>query len=311
MTRSEKELRAVYREPLDPAALGRLRATIGELGMPAVRSRRSRWLAPAAVAAVVVAVFAAIAGYGLGGGRGGAGGVLRLWADFPVNASPRPLVLTGPAIIDPASGFPADGAAKLAYVYGSFELATTLPTGPATVNGQQVSTAAQALAELRDQGDGKKPALKPLPITGVEFGSGTFSTDRGQRTLPAWTFHFAGVSDPARVLAVPPFDRWPLPGMPMGDGSEGGATISADGNQVTVSFIGPEPGNGPCGAEYSAEVEQSSTAVSISVRELPNPNADQASCSLVGYIRTVTVTLQSPLGNRVVIDAHGIPLPVG
>jgi len=119
------------------------------------------------------------------------------------------------------------------------------------------------------------------------------------------------------VLAIPPTDRWPLPGMPTGDGGRGGVTISPDGSHLTMSFIGAAPGTGACEAEYTADIAQSATAVSISTRELPGHGKGQEGgnyqeiCDLVGYNRTVTVTLQSPLGNRVVVDSRGVPLPAG
>jgi hypothetical protein len=314
MTRTEDDLRAAYRESPDPAALTRLRAFLWELGVPAAQSPRNRrrWLAPVSAAAVVIAAFASIVVHDRtvdsGGGTGNGKKALQLWAAFPVDASPRPLVLTDSEVIGPANGFAPDGDAKLAFIYGAFELKTTLPTGPSSVNGQQVMTAAQALAELRSQSGEKKSVPNPLPIIAVQFGSGMFSTDRGIRSLPAWIFRFAGVTDPALVLAIPPFDRWPLPGMPTGDGGPGPVSISPDGRQLTLSFIGAQAGTGPCGAEYTADVKQSATAVSISTRELPKPNGDRGQCTLVGYTRTVTVTLSSPLGNRVVVDSHGLPI---
>jgi hypothetical protein len=309
MTRSEEDLRAVYRQPPDPAALTRLRASIGELGAPAARSRRnrSRWLAPVFAAAVLIAVFASITVHGFGHRGTGSGGPLGMWADFPVNASPRPLVLTGPAILDPANGFPTADA-KLAYLDGDFEVRTTLPTGPSTVDGQQVITAAQALAQLRSAGDGKT-ASSPLSITAVTFGTGRFSTDRGTRTLPAWTFRFENVTNPALVLAIPPTDRWPRADMPKNDSGDNSVSISPDGSQLTLSFVGVAPGTGPCQAEYTADIRESATAVSISPpRELPHSGRDPGQCDLVGYTRTVTVTLRSPLGNRVVVNSQGVPL---
>lgn len=314
MTRTEDDLRAVYRQSPDPAALVRLRSLVDDLGIPAARipRNRSRWLAPVIAAAVLIAVFASIAVHGFGHRGTGSGGPLGMWADFPVNASPRPLVLTGPEILDPVNGFTPDGDAKLAYIYGEFELKTTLPTGPSTANGQPVITAAQALAVLRSQGDGKKPAAKPVQITAVSLGTGSFSTDRGRRTLPAWTFRFAGVTNPAMVLAIPQTDRWPLADMPKNDGGEDGVSISRDGSQITLSFVGAEAGTGPCQAEYTADVTESSTAVLISTpRELPHHGSGQGSCDGVGYTRQVTVTLHSPLGNRVVINSHGVPLAAG
>src|SRR5689334_19067541 len=97
--------------------------------------------------------------------------VLRLWADFPVDASPRPLVLAGPDVHGPWRGFP-DGLAKMAFLSGSFELVTALPAGPATVDGQPVMSAAQALARLRSES--AELTAPPLSITGAELGTAEF-----------------------------------------------------------------------------------------------------------------------------------------
>ena len=142
---------------------------------------------------------------------------LELWASFPVDAVPRPLVLTGPDILNPASGF-TGGEDKWAYISGSFELRTTLPIAPVTVAGQLLSSAAEALAEFRSEDGTEEPGTTSLAITGVELSTGTFSTDRGVRELPAWSFRFDGVAEPALVLAIPAADRWPRPGMPTNDG---------------------------------------------------------------------------------------------
>src|SRR6185503_17789637 len=129
----------------------------------------------------------------------------------------------------------------------------------------------------------------------VTFGTGTFSTDRGTRSLPAWIFRFTNVVDPALVLAIPPTDRWPRPGMPKNDGGDGSVSISRDGRQLTLSFVGAAAGTGPCQAEYTADIRESETAVSISPpRELPHRGGQAlGGCDLVGYDRTVTLTLQS------------------
>jgi hypothetical protein len=308
-------------------------ADVDDLGEPAAGPGRrthppARWLAPMVAAVVVVAVFGVIATVGWSrhhtgnaapGNTSGSSATLGLWASFPVDAVPRPLVLTGPDVLDPASGF-GSGNGKLAFISGDFELRTTLPVAPVTVKGQRISSAAEALAELRGEGT-KPPEATPLAITGVGLSIGTFPTDRGARELPAWSFRFAGVAEPALVLAISPADRWPRPGMPTNDGPPAGATISADGTKATVSFLGAAAGTGPCQAEYAADVRQARTSVLVSIRQLPHPkdspdpkptdNGDPATmCAAVGYTRTVTVNLQPPLGNRVLIDAHGAPLPV-
>jgi hypothetical protein len=231
---------------------------------------------------------------------------LRMWAGFPVTASPRPLVLAGPAILDPSSGF--NGEDKIAYLSGNFEVAAPLPTDTATALGQHVIAAEVALNLLRTLGaNNKSGTTTGLKITRAELGTGVFSTDRGPRSLPAWIFTFTGVSQPARVLAIPATDRWPRPGMPSGDGV-GGVSISNDGRQVTLHFVGAPPGSGPCDAQYAADITQTATAVQLSARELPNPNSSAKTvCIAVGYTRTVTVKLEPALGNRVLISANGAP----
>jgi hypothetical protein len=70
----------------------------------------------AAGTALVVLVGWGVAGSGAPSQRGGQQlrRALRAWSGFAVSASPRPLVLVGPQVADPAGGFPS-GAIKLAY----------------------------------------------------------------------------------------------------------------------------------------------------------------------------------------------------
>ncbi len=241
---------------------------------------------------------------------------LSLWQDFPAQASPRPLVLTGPAIDDPATGFP-NGDDKPAYISGHFTVATTLPGGSASWQQQPLITADQALADLRDSGQEMTPPTSAsLSITAVKLGTATFSTDRGQRSLPAWVFSFAGVRYPASVLAIAPAHRWPKTPPPSQDTERLAARIAPGGDTVTITFIGAAAGTGPCEAQYAADISQSSTAVVVSVRELPAatsqpaPSGDVAmGCADVGYRRELAVTLSPVLGSRVLIDSYGAPIP--
>jgi hypothetical protein len=273
--------------------------------------RRKRWLVPLIAAVVVVLAVAAIAAIGWRSHRGtasaGAPAALRWWANFPVDASPRPLVLTGDDTVDP-KGFATENPNMVHS--GRFQLRATLPAGPGTVNGQPVRSAADALAELRSVGVTVPIGSAPLTITAVRLDTATFWTDRGSRKQLAWSFRFAGAAEPAYVLAVPPADRWPRPGMPTRDlGTAIGATVSADGTRATLTFIGAAAGTGPCEAEYAADVVQSRTAVSISERALPNSNDKPGvACNLAGYFRTVTATLRPPLGNRVLVNSYGAAL---
>ena len=325
MTRTEDDLRAAYEAPVDQSALDRLARLVGELastvGSAAPRHRsRQAWLAPlfAAVGIVVLAVGIALAVGHHDASRPATGttpvasaiksSVLQLWAKFPVDASPRPLVLTGTAVNDPSTGFP-NGDDKIAYLAGNFELGVALPATLSTADGQKVITSADALAVLRASG-GAPPATASLTITAVQLGVSTFSTDRGRQLLPAWSFHFAGVAQPASVLAVPPSERWSPSGSQNSRPALLSATIAADGQHIEIGFTGSPAGTGPCNAQYAAVTAQTATAVAVAVREIPNPSASSiTACAAVGASRTVAVTLTSPLGNRVLVDANGTAIP--
>lgn len=231
---------------------------------------------------------------------------LRDWAAFPVDAVPRPLVLTGPSIIDPASGF-ANSDDKVAYLSGSFDLMSRLPSAAATADGREVMTAQSALTMLKDAGAGNRPTSTHLQITHVTLGAATFETDRGAQLLPAWIFRLRGVTDPAFVLALPQTQWWPKLGVPS---SQIVSQKAASSRHVTISFVGAPPGSGPCDAEYTADVAESPTAVMVTPRALPKPKpTGNYFCNAIGYGRTVTVTLSAPLGNRVLLTPAGPPLP--
>lgn len=321
MKRTEAEIRAAYLAAPDAAALDRLNTVIDTLAEPQahkpLHQRRSMRLAPLLAGLAVVVV-------GIGGGTllhrqhndasggstisGSESAALRLWAGFPVDASPRPVVLTGAAINDPATGF-TNAAEKIAYLSGDFDLGTALPSAPRASGGQPIMSASDALAILRGQGAGAPAPTTALRITDVHLGNSTFSTDRGPRSLPAWIFTLAGVTDPAGVLAIPPAHRWPQSGQPHHP-ARFTVTFSSDRHRATISFVGGPSGNGPCGAEYSIHLAQSSTAVEVSIQQLPSPNTSSATaCTTIALSRSLTVTLNPALGNRVMVDSSGTPLP--
>ena len=241
---------------------------------------------------------------------------LSLWNDFPADSSPRPLVLTGPTIDNPSTGFTGDD--KEAYLSGHFTVATTLPSGSSRWEQQPLMTADQALADLRSSSLGASTTSTYLLVTAAHLGTATFSTDRGPRSLPAWLFSFAGVRDPASVLAIAPANRWPKAARPPWDTEDLVATIAPGGASVTIMFTGAAAGTGPCTAQYETSTAQSSSAVAIAIRQLPGstsepPNPDNLAeaCNAIGYRREVTVELSPALGGRVLVDSHGAPLPAG
>jgi hypothetical protein len=240
---------------------------------------------------------------------------LSLWNNFPADSSPRPLVLTGPTINAPSSGFTGNG--KEAYMSGHFTVATTLPSGSSTWEQQQLITADQAFADLRGSSPGAPSTSTYLLITAARLGTATFSTDRGQRSLPAWLFTLAGVRDPVSVLAIAPANRWPkAPELPEGS-ARLVAKIAPGGTTVIIMFIG-SAGTGPCSAQYETSTAQSSSAVAIAIRQVTGSTSQRPkrgnvaqACAAIGYPREVTVTLTPALGGRVLIDSDGAPVPAG
>jgi hypothetical protein len=226
---------------------------------------------------------------------------LEAWSTFPVNATPRPLVLTTDPVSAPASGFRTTDA-KEAFLSGAFVAPSALPAGPQHADGYPVVSAAQAFATMRAEGSpavGAPRPPTPLVITDVRFGTSSFGTDRGTRLLPAWLFSFQDVTRPASVLAVDSSSRFPAPSASLGMSSVG-ARLDPDGRTATIRFVGAAPGRGPCTADYTVDQLPSNTAIAIRVRET---RREEGNCIAVGYSRHANIVLASPLGNRVLVDA--------
>jgi hypothetical protein len=226
---------------------------------------------------------------------------LRLWVTFPVDAVPRPLVLTGPSVIGPPTGFP-DGDTKEAYLSGTLDLPTTFPRGPSNRDGFPLIDAKQA-ARLLIKGDKMQPARTRLSVTEVRLASAVFDTDRGPRRLPAWLYSLRRVADPVAVLAIAPSALFTPPREAARSSSIDASTVAQDPRTVIVRFIGG-PSQGPCSADYAIDALESHTAVAVQIREVSrNSSADSSErCASEGH-RTVTVRLVTPLGPRVLISA--------
>lgn len=242
--------------------------------------------------------------------------LLQAWSGFPVNASPRPLVLIGSHVVGP-SRFPNDEM-KIAFLSGRFDLQAQLPSGPASAQGFPISSAAAALAMLRSSKlapttPASGSSTRGLEITAVSLGSRSFMTDRGDQSLPAWLFTLAGVDGPAGVLAVAPSAQWSPPGLPHPDSGAAlvnGGTIGSDRRTLTAWFTGGPAGTGPCTASYDLRLTESATAVVVTLVEHYHSSAGTV-CDLVGHERNASAILSRPLGARAVLDAvSGQPIPI-
>jgi hypothetical protein len=146
--------------------------------------------------------------------------------------------------------------------------------------------------------------VPPLAATAARLGTFGFMTDRGTAQMAAWLFTVPGALGELAYPAIVASAFW-------GDEATIGwfgdsAAVSPDGQVLTFGFVGAHAGNGPCDAEYTGSVAESPAAVAVAVQEIRGQTASgDTLCDLVGYPRTVTVTLGRPLDGRVVVDASG------
>jgi hypothetical protein len=93
-----------------------------------------------------------------------------------------------------------------------------------------------------------------------------------------------------------------------------GARLEGDGRRLVVSFTGGAPPSappGPCSPLYQGEAEVTDDAVTVTVSKWTTSQSRTAICGMVGYARSLTVTLPEPLrGRRLVDGATGRTMPL-
>ena len=151
-----------------------------------------------------------------------------------------------------------------------------------------------------------------LLVTAAQLTSGPIQTSRGPATAPIWEFTVEGTDVKVTRVAIanPVVVAAPGEGDPQLGLAIDSASGSVGGTELTVAFIGaPDPGDKPCGEDYTAEAVESDLAVVVIVTR--HPHATIGACTLAGAPRTATATLAAPLGDRVVLDfQQGTPVPV-
>jgi hypothetical protein len=177
-------------------------------------------------------------------------------------------------------------------------------------------SARDALTDLKADGNGQCGDCRPLVVTGATLSTADVTTSRGQAIVPVWEFSLQGTAVRiTRVAVAPEATASVAPQEGVGRPIDSAAG-TRDGRGLTVTFVGsPGPANQPCGADYEAEAVESSIAVVVLVHEhryvSPDPSPSPIACAAVGAIRTATVQLSEPLGDRAVLDPkEGIPVPV-
>jgi hypothetical protein len=152
-----------------------------------------------------------------------------------------------------------------------------------------------------------------LLVTGARLTSGPIETTRGPAIAPIWEFTVQGTTvKVTRVAIANPVVVAPAEGDPQLGLAIDSASGTVGGNDLTVAFVGaPDPGNVPCGEDYTTEAVESDLAVVVIVTRHPHWPPVGEACSAVGARRTATVTLAAPLDDRVVLDLQqGTPVPV-
>lgn len=256
--------------------------------------------------------------------------VLARWDAAVAAAGPSAFVPTGELTGQVGDWEEAVGSNnKVALMSGVIEAAVTL-SGETPPDGQvrwqdgstqtvRLVSAQQAFADIKADGVQPCPECVPLQITGAQLTSGQVETSRGRADAPMWEFAVQGtavlvtrVAIAARItVARPTWDPYDPNNQPVGISIES-ATGTVGGRQLTVSFVGAEgPATEACGADYSAEAVESSTAVVVIVTEHWHNGGVGEACSLVGYGRSAEVELAAPLGDRAVLEVRdGQPVPV-
>ncbi|MFF2847453.1 hypothetical protein ACFVT5_14100 [Streptomyces sp. NPDC058001] len=203
---------------------------------------------------------------------------------------------------------------KHAYEDQSFVLQGTLPaTRPkngrvAWAGGGSLTRPLLAADESYETLAGGHVDGKPhLTVTGAKLGEMRVATSRGPAVVPAWLFTLDGYDSPLKQAAVmpsklprPPIKRASdVPGYPLNRLVQ----ISADGRSVTVVAL-----HGVCDDGPVVDVLETPDSVVLSASVKDRKDGD--TCTKQGKLQEVTVQLDRPAGDRVLLDGvTGRPVP--
>ncbi len=171
--------------------------------------------------------------------------------------------------------------------------------------------AQQAIVAIENTTQAPCSDCSMLLVTDARLTSGPIQTTRGSATAPIWEFTVQGTA--VKLTRVAVANAVVVAPDQIGSGlglSIDSASGSVSGTELTVAFVGaPDPGDKPCGEDYTAEAVESELAVVVIVTR--HPHVTIGACSAVGARRTAVATLAAPLGSRAVLDLQqGTPVPI-
>ncbi|GAB1820305.1 hypothetical protein [Herbidospora sp. RD11066] len=155
--------------------------------------------------------------------------------------------------------------------------------------------------------DGRCPAAgcRPLRVTKVTRGETTAYSSRGEVRLPTWDYTVDGLTEPYRRIAVDP-SAMGAPPRRFGNGLP--APVSAyefrSATELRLRYQ-----HGACDTTHGASAYETPEVVVVIVDVRDDDLPDGMGCPLIGREDQIYVTLQAPLGRRVVLDAStGLPV---
>ncbi|MEU1415917.1 hypothetical protein AB0D09_41095 [Streptomyces sp. NPDC049097] len=222
----------------------------------------------------------------------------------------------GEAVQVPEDAF-HDEADKQAYESGNFVLRGRLPAAPrknGLVKWDGGGSLTLPLMEARQayeavaRGGTNAPQL---PVVGAKLGEMTLATSRGPATVPAWLFTLDGYDTPLKWAAVRASKPPMLPIEPVAEGPSAALQplqrlvgTARDGRSVTVTA-----GHGACDDGPAVDVLETDGSVVLSTSVVGTKDGP---CTAQLLSKRMTVRLDRPLGDRVLLDAFtGRPVPYG
>ncbi|MEU0392650.1 hypothetical protein ABZ208_07735 [Streptomyces sp. NPDC006208] len=208
-----------------------------------------------------------------------------------------------------------NGADKLAYGTRNFVLRGGLPATPQKdgkvkwESGGSLTLplmGARKAYETVARGSNDGPHLT---VTGAKLGEMTLATSRGPATVPAWLFTLEGYDTPLKRVALSPSKLPRPPIKPVGEVPTDELAplgrlvgMAADGRSVTVMAT-----HGACDDGPAVDVLETGGSVVLSASVVGTKDGPCTS-QLLG--EEVTVTLDRPVGDRLLLDAFtGRPVP--